>query len=103
MSTLAEVITARAAAVSAAISFLVIAPFQLALALGAPLGHAAWGGTNMQLPPRSLGRERRRGGVLRARAVIVLGRAGSRSPPSRSASPVGEPGSWLACSPSAHS
>jgi hypothetical protein len=40
----------RLAAVAAAIGFVVIAGFQLSLALGAPLGRAAWGGTYGRLP-----------------------------------------------------
>jgi hypothetical protein len=40
------------AAVAAAIGFLGIAAFQLALALGAPLGRAAWGGSHVRLPAR---------------------------------------------------
>jgi hypothetical protein len=40
---------ARGAAVAAAVSFLSIAAFQAALALGAPLGRAAWGGTRTHL------------------------------------------------------
>lgn len=40
-----------AAAVIAAIGFLAIAAFQAALALGAPLGRAAWGGMRTHLPP----------------------------------------------------
>jgi hypothetical protein len=43
---------ASMAALAAAVGFLVIAVFQLALALGAPLGHAAWGGAHRQLPGR---------------------------------------------------
>ena len=42
--------TARGAAVAATVGFLVIAIFQAALALGAPLGRAAWGGTRTHLP-----------------------------------------------------
>lgn len=41
---------ARGAAIAAAVGFLVIAGFQAALALGAPLGRAAWGGTRTNLP-----------------------------------------------------
>ena len=37
-------------AIVAAIGFLGIATFQAALAAGAPLGHAAWGGTHRRLP-----------------------------------------------------
>lgn len=40
----------RLAAIAAAGGFVVIAAFQVALALGAPLGRAAWGGTYVQLP-----------------------------------------------------
>jgi hypothetical protein len=36
--------TSRMAAVLAAVGFLAIAAFQVALALGAPLGRASWGG-----------------------------------------------------------
>jgi hypothetical protein len=39
------------AAVAAVAGFIVLAAFQAALALGAPLGRAAWGGTHSQLPP----------------------------------------------------
>lgn len=41
---------ARGAAIAAAVGFLAIAGFQAALALGAPLGRAAWGGTRTNLP-----------------------------------------------------
>lgn len=41
---------ARGAATAAAVGFLAIAGFQAALALGAPLGRAAWGGTRTHLP-----------------------------------------------------
>ncbi len=47
---IAATATARIAAVGAAVGFLVIAIFQAALALGAPLGRAAWGGTRTHLP-----------------------------------------------------
>jgi hypothetical protein len=36
----------------AAVGFVAIAVFQAALAFGAPLGRAAWGGTRSHLPPR---------------------------------------------------
>jgi cell division protein FtsW (lipid II flippase) len=38
------------AAIAATIGFLGIAVFQAALVLGAPLGHAAWGGKHRRLP-----------------------------------------------------
>jgi hypothetical protein len=40
----------RTLAVVAAVGFVAIAAFQAALALGAPLGRAAWGGTRSHLP-----------------------------------------------------
>jgi hypothetical protein len=43
---------ARPAATVAAIGFLVVAAFQVALALGAPWGRAAWGGAHDRLPQR---------------------------------------------------
>lgn len=42
----------RTAAVIVAAGLLLISAFQLALALGAPLGRAAWGGTHDRLPTR---------------------------------------------------
>lgn len=82
MSTLvAEVIPAWTAAVSAAIGFLVIAAFQLALALGAPLGPAAWGGTHVQLPPGLRVASAIAVGLWVLAALIVLGRAGPQVSP----------------------
>ncbi|MGH2555572.1 MAG: hypothetical protein ACRDHO_07635 [Actinomycetota bacterium] len=40
---------ARAAAVAAAFGFVLVGGFQVALALGAPWGRAAWGGTHDRL------------------------------------------------------
>ena len=63
-------------AVIAAIGFAIIAIFQAALALGAPLGRAAWGGQYVRLP----GRLRVASGVAVAvwllAAGIVLARGG---------------------------
>jgi hypothetical protein len=42
--------TARSAATVAAVGFALVALFQLALALGAPWGKAAWGGAHQRLP-----------------------------------------------------
>jgi hypothetical protein len=72
----ADVTAARTAAVLAAAGFLVIATFQVALALGVPLGHAAWGGQQERLLTRL-----RIGSAVAAviwilAALIVLGRAG---------------------------
>jgi hypothetical protein len=44
--------TSRSAAVLAAVGFLLVACFQVALALGAPWGKAAWGGAHERLPNR---------------------------------------------------
>jgi hypothetical protein len=42
----------RAAGVATAVGFAAIAGFQGAIAAGAPLGRAAWGGTHVRLPQR---------------------------------------------------
>ena len=71
--------TVRIAAMAAAVGFLLIAAFQVALALGAPLGRAAWGGAYEGQLPMGL---RIASGVAVAvwvlAALIVLGRAGFR-------------------------
>lgn len=46
----AGLLDADTAAVVAAVGFSAVAVFQLALALGAPLGRAAWGGAQAHLP-----------------------------------------------------
>lgn len=81
------------AAIAAAVGFLAIAGFQAALALGAPLGRAAWGGTRTHLPTSLR--------IASAVAVVfwvlaasvVLGRAEYR------VSPIPEPvarwGTWI--------
>jgi hypothetical protein len=55
-------ISPTVAATIAAVGFLVIATFQLLLALGAPLGHAAYGGRSAKLSPA----------LRRASAVAVV-------------------------------
>jgi hypothetical protein len=68
--------TRRRAAVLATIGFAVIAIFQLVLAAGAPLGHAAWGGADADL---TTGQRIGSGSAVvlwTAAALIVLGRAG---------------------------
>ena len=77
MSTLTtDLLPARTAAVAAAVGFLTIAAFQAALALGAPLGRAAWGGTHTQLPTGLRVASAFAFGVWALAALIVLGRAG---------------------------
>ena len=77
--------TARRAAVLAAIGFSLIVVFQAALAAGAPLGHAAWGGADAELTAG----QRVGSGIAvvlwTIAAAIVLGRAGvwGRGTPSR--------------------
>jgi hypothetical protein len=50
MRTIANLLPVRSAALAASVGFMAIATFQAALALGAPLGRAAWGGTRPDLP-----------------------------------------------------
>ena len=67
----------RAAATAAATGMAGVALFQLALALGAPLGRAAWGGTHVGTLPTEL---RVASGVAvlvwTCAALVVLRRAG---------------------------
>jgi hypothetical protein len=71
-----DLLLAQTAAVAAAVGFLTIAAFQAALALGAPLGRAAWGGTHTQLPTGLRVASAIAFGVWTLAALIVLGRAG---------------------------
>jgi hypothetical protein len=64
-------------AVAAAAGFLTIAAFQTALALGAPLGRAAWGGIHARLPFKLRIASALAVGVWVLAALIILGRAGS--------------------------
>jgi hypothetical protein len=72
---------ARAAAVAAAAGFLLIALFQVALALGAPLGRAAWGGTHTRLPTDLRLASAAATVAWLLAALIVLGRAGFQVSP----------------------
>jgi hypothetical protein len=73
-----DLLPARTPALLAAIGFLAIAVFQLALALGAPLGRAAWGGTHTQLPMGLRIASAVAVGIWVLAAFIVLGHAGFR-------------------------
>ena len=73
-------IPARAAAIAAAAGFSVIAAFQLALALGAPLGRAAWGGGHERLPVGLRVASAVAVAIWILAVMIVLGRAGFASP-----------------------
>jgi hypothetical protein len=71
----------KTAATVAAVGFGVIAAFQAALALGAPLGRAAWGGKHVRLPTRL-----RIGSAVAlvvwiVAALVVLARAGVDASP----------------------
>ena len=68
----------RRAAIGAAIGFIGIAAFQLALAVGAPLGSAAWGGTYDHLPAGLRIASALAVGVWVLAALIVLQRVGFR-------------------------
>jgi hypothetical protein len=69
------------AAVAAAVGFLAIAAFQLALAVGAPLGRAAWGGKQTHLPMDLRIASGFAVGVWVLAALIVLGRGGFQVSP----------------------
>lgn len=68
--------SARIAAVAAAIGFLGIAVCQLALAAGAPLGDAAWGGASADLSAAERVGSAVAVFVWTSAALVVLGRAG---------------------------
>jgi len=67
--------TGRAAAL-AATGFAGIALFQIALALGAPLGHAAWGGSDAHLSPGQRIGSAVAAVVWTTAGLVVLRRAG---------------------------
>jgi hypothetical protein len=70
----------RGAAIAAVVGFGVIAAFQLALALGAPFGRAAWGGGHVRLPGRLRVASAVAIGIWILAAMVVLGRVGYASP-----------------------
>ena len=72
-----------AAAIAVLVGFAVIAIFQAALALGAPLGRAAWGGMQVLLPTRLRIASAFAVGLWAFAALIILGRAGFRESPVR--------------------
>ena len=67
---------AQLAAVLAAVGFLAIAVFQAALAAGAPLGRAAWGGAHRTLPANLRVSSAVAVVIWLAATLIVLDRAG---------------------------
>ena len=76
MPPLTNLIPAQTAAVVAAVGFLVIAVFQVALAAGAPLGRAAWGGAVARLPSRLRRASAVSAVIWLVGAVVILGRVG---------------------------
>ena len=86
--------TAHSAAMAAAVSFLLIAGFQVALALGAPWGRAAWGGAHEGRLPRNLRIASGFAAVFWvAAALVILARAGYDFPPLPSG--VARDGTWV--------
>jgi hypothetical protein len=81
------------AAVLAAAGFLVIAAFQVALALGAPFGHAAWGGQPARLPTRLRIASAVAAVIWIVATLFVLGRAGFEVSPFPEA--VERWGTWI--------
>jgi len=71
----------RTAAAAAATGFSLLAAFQLSLALGAPLGHLAWGGAQERLPSGLRIVSAFAAVVFVVAALTVLGRAGYRMSP----------------------
>jgi hypothetical protein len=63
------------------VGFAAIACFQAALALGTPLGRAAWGGTNARLPARLRVASLISAGVWVLAALVILGRTSYRVSP----------------------
>jgi hypothetical protein len=79
--------------VAAAIGFTALAMFQLALALGAPLGHAAWGGAYVELPVGLRIASAFVVGVWIFAALMVLRGVGFRISPLRPA--IARRGTWV--------
>lgn len=71
----------RWAGIATAISFVGIAGFQVALAAGAPLGHAAWGGAHAHLATGLRVASGVAAVVWVLAALLVLGRVGYRVSP----------------------
>jgi hypothetical protein len=76
-----EEVVVQAARVAAAIGCLGVAVFQVALAAGAPLGRAAWGGAHERLPRNLRVASAGAAGVWVLAALIVLAAAGFEASP----------------------
>ena len=75
----------RAVAILAAVGFVAMACFQAALALGAPFGRAAWGGTDTRLPRRLRVASLFAAAVFLLATLVILRRSGFRFSPVSSA------------------
>ena len=71
----------RVVGVVAAVGFVGIAAFQAAIAAGAPLGRAAWGGTHVRLPQRLRVASAVAVAFWIVAALVVLARAGFDASP----------------------
>ena len=71
------------AACLAVLGFMALGVFQLALALGAPLGHAAWGGGSAELTSTQRAASAVSGVFYAAAAAVVLARVGLTTRPRR--------------------
>ncbi|HKX75909.1 MAG TPA: hypothetical protein VJR05_11045 [Acidimicrobiia bacterium] len=83
-----------AAAIVMAVLLVVIAAFQLALALGAPLGAAAWGGQHLGVLPLRLRVASGLAGVL-VYPIMILYVLGSATLIDTSRLPIGRAGMWI--------
>ena len=71
----------RVVGVVATVGFVGIAAFQAAIAAGAPLGRAAWGGTHVRLPQRLRVASAVAAAFWIVAALVVLARAGFDTSP----------------------
>jgi hypothetical protein len=86
---------ARRASVSAALGFVGIAVFQVALSAGVPWGHAAWGGARAELSSAQRIGSGIAVAVWTAAALVVLGRGGLWGTASRRLRTLFGWGTWL--------
>ena len=88
-----ELLSVRTAGLLAVLGFAGIALFQVALALGAPLGRAAWGGRQEVLPPSLRIASAVAVAIWLLAALVVAARAGVPIVPVQS--DVARWGTWL--------
>ena len=88
-----ELLSVRTAGLLAALGFVGIAAFQVALAVGAPLGRAAWGGAHEVLPTSLRIASAVAVGIWLLAALVVAARAGASIVPLPAG--VANWGTWL--------